>query len=1268
MTMVTLSQLRRRRPGPHGRRRAGVAAIAAVTALGLMTSAAPGSGATALRTAGRLSLPRTRAIVAAVPSLPHGAAREGDLPAHQTVSGIIGLVPRQATALGRFASAISTPGSPAYHQYLSAGRFTDYFSPSPATVTAVETYLRGAGLVVSSVSSNRLLVGFQGSAAAVAGAFHTTLGRYHLAGGPTAFANTSAINLPAGIAASVQAVVGLNDLVTPQATPFQPATKPRGSADQRAAARHAAATAPTTSGGPVACPTAVAAAGAETGLTDTQIANAYGVERLDASHHAGTGETVAVYELEPYRTQDIQAFDRCYFGATAALGMVSRLGTVAVDGGDPVGPGSAESELDIDDVSALAPEARIEVYEAPPTESGYIDNWNTIVNDDRAQTVTSSWGSGCETVVAATQPGLEQLENTIFEQAAVQGQTVLDAAGDSGADGCAADEAIPVTPVLSADDPASQPYVTAVGGTTIDKATSPPVEQTWNDGAGNGAGGGGISAVWPQPSWQGRSTVAGIDATAVVAAAERVAGNDFCRNRDVTTACRELPDVSANADEYTGLTIEYDGQWGTIGGTSSSAPLWAAMLADADSTASCQAHGAIGFANPSLYAIASVPAEYKASFNDITTADNDNFGTSDGLYPATKGYDMATGLGSPRLTRAGGANGLAYYLCTPGAAARPIVSSVSPAVISSAAGSGAGAAGTPVTLTIKGDGFEVGGAPDVAGITVGVYAINPFTVVNPSTITATLPVAAVEEGNGDTGRGSGVFDVSVTLTGGPTSRPTTSGRLTVYDDPGQNDQSVPVVEAVTPSGGNEIGGTVIHVYGAGFTADGQTSTVTVGGVPATVTAASDTELTARVPAYAATGSWATTCAAGNDPTTDVCQAGVQVHNGFGASTLSPVAQEYSGDLPAPPGTAGLEAAATEFDYLPTPTVTSYVFVDPGQAYASEEGFSYISGAFNEVVLHGTGLGQLGLQWIDVGTPGTATAADGEIISVSPTTLTLVLPAVALTHGQISVALAAQTLASLNQSDLTSSTEPSRTLPVTYAPVPELTSISTASGRPLGPTAGGTRIDVHGAGFYDGAFVALANSAALSFSFGTNYNLDFSSASPHSLFSFVTTPQLPGADTLDVCTVSGCSGDQEVCISDECLVRGSSPNRRNSFTFYPPGRPSLRSDSPRSGPAHSVVTITGANLNLVEAVYFGPTKLHSANFETGFNPETGAPESDTLAVLVPKGLPAGRKLNIRVVTAESEATERDPKTPINKHVTFTRTPSAPLTPPAQRIRP
>ena len=102
-----------------------------------------------------------------------------------------------------------------------------------------------------------------------------------------------------------------------------------------------------------------------------------------------------------------------------------------------------------------------------------------------------------------------------------------------------------------------------------------------------------------------------------------------------------------------------------------------------------------------------MPAEYKAAFNDITVSDNDVLGAAGGLYPATPGYDMATGLGSPRLTGPGQHPGLAYYLCASPATARPTVSGINPPVVSSAAGTGTGPSGAPASITVSGTGFAL---------------------------------------------------------------------------------------------------------------------------------------------------------------------------------------------------------------------------------------------------------------------------------------------------------------------------------------------------------------------------------------------------------------------------------------------------------------------------------------------------------------------------------------------------------------------------------
>jgi hypothetical protein len=200
---------------------------------------------------------------------------------------------------------------------------------------------------------------------------------------------------------------------------------------------------------------------------------------------------------------------------------------------------------------------------------------------------------------------LQQAENLLFEQAAAQGQSVFAAAGDNGSDDCNTDEtASPVSgqnPV-SVDDPGSQPYVVSVGGTTIDDAaTKRPIEQVWNDGAVGGAGGGGISQSWAIPAWQRQSRVPGIalPGSAAYTDANKVEKKfgypaNFCLptvlKQNLLPACRLVPDVSAQADEYTGAITIYQaasGGWGTIGGTSSATPIWAAVLALVNASPTC---------------------------------------------------------------------------------------------------------------------------------------------------------------------------------------------------------------------------------------------------------------------------------------------------------------------------------------------------------------------------------------------------------------------------------------------------------------------------------------------------------------------------------------------------------------------------------------------------------------------------------------------------------------------------------------------------------
>jgi subtilase family serine protease len=177
--------------------------------------------------------------------------------------------------------------------------------------------------------------------------------------------------------------------------------------------------------------------------------------------------------------------------------------------------------------------------------------------------------------------------------------SVVAASGDSGSEGC---YRVNESTALATLDPASQPFVTSVGGTDLTSVGTPPGERVWNEGVASkaGAGGGGISSVWPMPAWQSGPGVINPDSSGTPCGA-------------ASGYCREVPDVSASADPVHGYIIRLDGKWQDNGGTSAATPLWAAMLADIES-ASSPVYRA-GFLNPLLYSSAATSA---TGFNDIT--------------------------------------------------------------------------------------------------------------------------------------------------------------------------------------------------------------------------------------------------------------------------------------------------------------------------------------------------------------------------------------------------------------------------------------------------------------------------------------------------------------------------------------------------------------------------------------------------------------------------------------------------------------------------
>ena len=557
----------------------------------------------------------TRIRLGFAPEVPSGAAAVSPLAAAAILRVDVVLQPRDPAGLTSYAQAVSTPGSGQYRHYLSEAQFVARFGPTRRTVASVRRALIGARLHPGAVSSNDLSIPIRATAARLSSAFSTRFKRYRVVGGRIAYANTDAPQVPGSVASSIQSVVGLDDLAL-----AQPAGSQSTAGGVPADARPSSGT-----GGPTACKTAATDATEQGSYTADQVGTAYGFPDLYGQGDLGSGQVVALYELQGFGTSDIATYRSCFKTATPVT-------TVNVDGGPMADSGVGEADVDIEQVTSLAPDVHILVYQGPNSGAGGYDTYSSIIAQDAARVVSTSWGL-CEIFSGSA---TARPENTLFEEAAVQGQTVVAAAGDEGSEDCLGSKYS--YDRLAVDDPASQPFVTGVGGTSWTAPGSPPTERAWNDGPTCcwGAGGGGISKLWAMPSYQADSGAAGVinaDSSGTVCKAATGA------------YCREVPDVSALAGSYPYLDY-VSGSWGSWGGTSLAAPLWASLIALSNASASCSGKD-IGFANPTLYRVA---AADPTSFNDVTVGDNDLTGRLKGVYPATVGYDMATGLGTPNVS------------------------------------------------------------------------------------------------------------------------------------------------------------------------------------------------------------------------------------------------------------------------------------------------------------------------------------------------------------------------------------------------------------------------------------------------------------------------------------------------------------------------------------------------------------------------------------------------------------------------------------------
>jgi subtilase family serine protease len=566
-----------------------------------------------------------------------------------------------------YLQSLYTKGSPNYQRFLTPAEFRSKFAQSDENVAVVAKSLAKYGLTATRTGASTLSV--SGSVAAIESAFHVSLQVYEVAATGTSpayhfQAPTTAAKLPAEISASVAGVVGLS--TRPKFVPHNV------TAFAKKATREPAKTAASSSGN-------------EPGFwTVTDFSKYYDVTPLTAKNVTGTGRTIGIVTLANLSVND--AYN--YWSAVGLDVAKNRVKVIAVDGGAGApsdASGSIETTLDVEQSGGVAPGADIIVYQAPNTSQAFVDAFVHAVEDNKADSISVSWGNWewyddaffspvTDPYTGETVSSLQAYEQ-IFLQAALQGQTMFAAAGDAGAYD-ANDGATPpdYSLALSVDDPAANPYITAAGGTTLAGTqvyqinstgqlvtVTIPHERVWSwdylvplcDDLGYDpiecgifpvGGGGGVSFEYPLPFYQ-----AGLVGIQKTQPNQQFIDEDTVPPTVLLTipahyAGRNLPDISFNADPDTGYVIYYTsnvdgfGIASFYGGTSFVAP----QLNGVTALLGQYLGGRLGLLNVPLYELAKGKNAYAGKsppFNVIKYGNNDYF-------LGTNGYSPAAGIGT----------------------------------------------------------------------------------------------------------------------------------------------------------------------------------------------------------------------------------------------------------------------------------------------------------------------------------------------------------------------------------------------------------------------------------------------------------------------------------------------------------------------------------------------------------------------------------------------------------------------------------------------
>src|SRR5215471_12301140 len=592
-----------------------------------------------------------------------------DRAGNRAISVTITLKLRDLAGAEDMVRRISTPTDPLYLRFMLPNQVQAQFGPSEETVATVVASLRRHGLAVERTTATTLRA--TGTPAIVERAFQTRLHQFERsatdkAPASTFRAPTSRPVVPAEIAPAVGAVAGLSTQPV-----FHSNLRRANSAFANAHVQWSAV--PGADNAPVGNPGF---------LTVSDFAARYNVNPLYRQGIAGQGRTIGIVTLAGFTPSD--AF--IYWSALNLNVDPNRLTVVNIDGG-PGAPsdrsGSDETTLDVEQSGGVAPAAKIIVYQAPNTSQGFLDAFAAAVESNSADSISTSWGlwEGLDHGVLGppnvTDPFSGQLvtfaqaAHELFVVAALQGQSLFAATGDSGAF-----DLFPVLPPpsftfpLSVDYPAADTAITAAGGTTLPAtlnfalpggtlSINIPTERVWGwdylqpvcdvfalDPISCGifpvGAGGGVSVFAPVPFYQ-RAT-AGVQTSQPGQTLSEVDATP--QTLFVFPAHfrgRNLPDVSFNADPETGYILLYTSDVNGFsvlpghGGTSFVAP----QLAGVTALLAQNAGHRLGLLNPLLYGLASVGGTHgpDAVLNTISAGDN-------WFYSGRNGYSPAAGLGT----------------------------------------------------------------------------------------------------------------------------------------------------------------------------------------------------------------------------------------------------------------------------------------------------------------------------------------------------------------------------------------------------------------------------------------------------------------------------------------------------------------------------------------------------------------------------------------------------------------------------------------------